>query len=77
MKVGNCVFSGKGAREAAANALTVAILSWRNDQTMQPRATFRGFEILSRGKADGLGLVQPDERIPDCSFLGKRRTPRI
>src|SRR5438270_9053596 len=29
MKVGNRVFSGKGAREEAANALTHAILSWR------------------------------------------------
>ena len=40
MKVGNRVFSGKGAREEAANALTSAILSWRDDQTMQPRGSF-------------------------------------
>ena len=45
MTVGNRVFSGKGAREEAANALTSAILSWRDDQTMQPRGAFRGFEI--------------------------------
>ncbi len=71
MKVGNRVFSGKGAREAAANALTVAVLSWRDDQTMQPRASFRGFEILSKGKADGFGLVQQDERIPDLFVRGQ------
>jgi N12 class adenine-specific DNA methylase len=71
MKVGNRDFSGKGAREAAANALTVAVLSWRDDQTMQPRASFRGFEILSRGKPDGFGLVQQDERIPDLFVRGQ------
>src|SRR5207247_10040199 len=46
MRVGNRVFSGKGAREEAAKALTFAILSWRDDQTMQPRGALRGFEIL-------------------------------
>ena len=60
MKAGNRVFSGKGAREEAAKALTFAILSWRDDQTMQPRGAFRGFEILSRGKSGGLGIrTQP------------------
>jgi hypothetical protein len=71
MKVGNRVFSGKGAREEAAKALTFSALSWRDDQTMQPRASFRGFEILSRGKADGFGLVQQDERIPDLFVRGQ------
>jgi N12 class adenine-specific DNA methylase len=71
MKVGNRVFSGKGAREEAARALTFAVLSWRDDQTIQPRASFRGFEILSRGKADGFGLVQQDERIPDLFVRGQ------
>ncbi len=70
MTVGNRVFSGKGAREAAANALTVAILSWRDDQTMQSRGAFRGFEILSRGKSGGFGIVQEDERIPDLFVRG-------
>src|SRR5579871_4718143 len=51
MTVGNRVFSGKGAREESANALTRAILSWRDDQTLQPRGSFRGFEIMSRGKS--------------------------
>jgi hypothetical protein len=38
---------------------------------MQPRAFFRGFEIFSRGKADGFGLVQQDERIPDLFVRGQ------
>jgi hypothetical protein len=60
MTVGNRVFSGKGAREEAAKALTFTILSWRDDQTLQPRGQFRGFEILGKGK--GVGLLQEDER---------------
>ena len=55
MTVGNRVFSGKGAREEAAKALTLTILSWRDDQTMQPRGQFRGFEILSKGRAADSG----------------------
>jgi hypothetical protein len=70
MKVGNRVFSGKGAREEAAKALTFAILSWRHDQTLEPRGTFRDFEILSRGKSGGLGMVKEDERIPDLLVRG-------
>jgi N12 class adenine-specific DNA methylase len=70
MKVGNRVFSGKGAREGAANALTFAVLSWRDDQTLQPRASFRGFEILSRGKGGGQGMAKEDERIPDLFLRG-------
>src|SRR5579863_1429942 len=64
MTVGNRIFSGKGAREEAAKALTFSVLSWRNDQTMQPRGAFRGFEILSKGKGTGFGLVEEDQRVP-------------
>jgi hypothetical protein len=71
MMVGNRVFSGKGAREQAAKALTFAILSWRDDQTVQPRGALRGFEILSRGKSGGFGLLQEDERIPDLFVRGR------
>ena len=71
MTVGNRVFSGKGAREESANALTQAILSWRDDQTLQPRGSFRGFEILSRGKNSAFGLIEGDERIPDLFIRGK------
>ena len=71
MTVGNRVFSGKGAREEAAKALTFAILSWRDDQTMQPRGQFRGFEILSKGKSGGFGLLQDDERVPELFVRGR------
>jgi hypothetical protein len=71
MKVGNRVFSGKGAREEAAKALTFSVLSWRDDQTIQPRGAFRGFEILSRGKSGGFGMdKKEDERIPDLFVRG-------
>jgi N12 class adenine-specific DNA methylase len=71
MTVGNRVFSGKGAREGAGNALTSAILSWRDDQTMHARGDIRGFEILSRGKSGGFGLLKDDERIPDLFVRGR------
>ena len=38
---------------------------------MQLRGTFRDFEILSRGKSGGLGLVKEDERIPDLFVRGQ------
>jgi hypothetical protein len=75
MTVSNRVFSGKGAREQAATALTFAVLSWRDDQTMQPRGFVRGFEILSRGKSGGFGLVQEEERIPDLFVRGRATYP--
>ncbi len=71
MTVGNRAFAGKGAREEAATALTLAILTWRDDQSLQTRAVFRGFEILSRGKTGGFGLLQDDERIPDLFIRGR------
>jgi N12 class adenine-specific DNA methylase len=71
MTVGNRTFSGKGAREEAAKALTFAILSWRDDQTLQPRGALRGFEILSRGMSGGFGPLQEDERIPDLFVRGR------
>jgi hypothetical protein len=75
MIVGSRIYSGKGAREAAANALTRAVLSWRDDQTMQPRGAFGGFEILSRGKSAGFGLDQDDERIPHLFVRGQATYP--
>ena len=64
MKVGNRAFSGKGAREDAANALNTVILSWRDDRTAQVRAQYKGFDILSRGHA------MKDEE-PDLFIRGK------
>jgi hypothetical protein len=58
MKVGNRVFSGKGAREESGNALNAVVMSWRDDMTPQVRAHFKGFEILSRGSAHQDG--EPD-----------------
>jgi hypothetical protein len=49
MKVGNRVFSGKGAREDAGNALNIVVMSWRDDKTLKVRGHFKDFEILSRG----------------------------
>jgi hypothetical protein len=71
MKLGTRVFSGKGAREEAAKTLTMAALRWRDDQTMQPRGSFPGFEILSRGKNSGFGMVQEDDRVPDLFIRGR------
>jgi hypothetical protein len=70
MTVGNRVFSGKGAREEAAKVLTFAVLSWRDDQTTQSRGDFRGFEILSRGRSGGFGMLQGDERVPELFVRG-------
>jgi hypothetical protein len=56
--VGNREFSGKGAREEAGTALNAVVLSWRDDQTPQVSAHFKGFEILSRGSAQKDG--EPD-----------------
>lgn len=70
MRVGNRVFSGKGAREEGAAALTGAILSWRDDLTLQVRGAFRGFEILSRGRGATLLVTSDDERLPELFIRG-------
>ncbi|MBF8305640.1 MAG: Helicase domain protein, partial [Acidobacteria bacterium] len=68
MRVGNRVFSGKGAREEGAAALTQAVLSWRDDLTLQVRGAFRGFEILSRGN---LSI----QSVPQGLSITKRQEP--
>ena len=70
MTVGKRTFSGKGAREDAANALTQVILSWRDDLSLQPRASFRGFEILSRGKGTLRLGDDGEERTPELFVRG-------
>ena len=71
MTVGKKVFSGKGAREEAAKSLNHVVLSWRDDLTIQPRAQFRGFEILSRGKGTlRFGDSAADERTPELFIRG-------
>ena len=71
MRVGNRVFSGKGAREEGAALLTHAVLSWRDDQSLQTRGSFRGFEILSRGRGAATLLIDSDdERLPELFIRG-------
>jgi len=64
MKVGNREFSGKGAREAAGNALNTVVMSWRDDKTLKVRGHYKGFEILSRGSGFKDGT-------PDLFIRGK------
>ncbi len=70
LRVGNRTFSGKGAREEGAAALTQVILSWRDDLSLQVRGAFRGFEILSRGKGATLLVNSEDERLPELFIRG-------
>jgi N12 class adenine-specific DNA methylase len=70
MTVGDKVYSGKGAREEAAHALAYAALLGREDFTMQPRAYFRGFQVLSRGK-QLTGLALDGEPVPDLFVKGE------
>jgi N12 class adenine-specific DNA methylase len=70
MFVGMKEFRGKGAREEAAKALTYAVLSWREDFTLQPRGYFKGFSILSRGKRL-TGLALDGEPVPELFIKGR------
>ncbi len=53
MAVGGRVFSGKGAREEAAGALTRAALACRVESGARSLGSFRGFEIICRAKLTG------------------------
>jgi N12 class adenine-specific DNA methylase len=67
MTVGTRVFSGKGAREEAAAALTRAAASVPADAKAQVCASFRGFDILVRRAQ----LVANDEeRRPELLIKG-------
>src|SRR5580658_3877231 len=74
MTVGNRVYTGKGAREESAKALTYAVLSWRDDTTLQVRGDFRGFEILSKGKVT-IGFNTDDDRVPEIFIRGAGTYP--
>jgi hypothetical protein len=69
MEVEGQVFSGKGAREAAAAALTQAALAGRHDPEMRRRGSFRGFELLSRGRAGG-ALLEEGDALPALFVRG-------
>jgi hypothetical protein len=70
MTVGGRPYSGKGAREAAAAALTQAVLAHRDDPALQVCGLFRGFEILSRGRPQGAVLVSATENLPELLIRG-------
>jgi hypothetical protein len=67
MTVGNRHFSGKGAREEAAKALTYLVLTWKDDEAREVRARFRGFQILSQGKRPS--FLEPDP-VPSLFLRG-------
>jgi hypothetical protein len=69
MIVGNRRYFGKGAREEAAKALTDAVMSWRDDHSLAPRAQYRGFEILSRG--NGTKRFDGEAELPELFVRGK------
>jgi hypothetical protein len=69
MIVGNRLYNGKGARDEAAKALTHAVMSWRDDMSLQLRGYFRGFEILSRGRAT-VRLDEQDQHVPELFIRG-------
>jgi prefoldin subunit 5 len=62
MAVGQQVFAGKGAREEAAKALARAVFLRRDDYKLRNRASFKGFEILSRD--------HPTASVPDLFIWG-------
>jgi N12 class adenine-specific DNA methylase len=59
MTVGRRTFSGKGAREEASRALNDVVMSWKNDESTQVRARFKGFDIASKGHPLGRDF-EPD-----------------
>jgi N12 class adenine-specific DNA methylase len=68
MTVVNRTYSGKGAREEAAKALTHAVLSWRDDKGLAVRGRYRGFEILSRGS--GSKRFDSEPELPELYVRG-------
>ena len=71
MTVGGRLYSGKDAREAAAAALNAAILSRAADPEPRLCGSFRGFEILSRGRAEGAVLFTDADNLPEIQVRGQ------
>lgn len=67
MTIGNREYSGKGAREEAAKALTYLAFTWKDDEARETRAQFRGFQILSQGKR--ASFLEPDP-VPSLFLRG-------
>jgi hypothetical protein len=70
MEVNGRIFTGKGAREAAAAALTQAVLAAQNDPALQTRGSFRSFELLSRGQPGRMQLGSDQEALPELFVRG-------
>jgi hypothetical protein len=70
MEVNGRKFSGKGAREAAAAALTQCVLAGRDDPALNLRGKFRGFEILSRGRPGRTVFGSDEEALPELFIRG-------
>jgi hypothetical protein len=58
------------AREAAAAALTQAILSDREDLALKLHGSFRGFEILNRGRPGRIVFASDEEALPELFIRG-------
>ena len=69
MIVGTKRFTGQDARKEAAEALTSAVLSWRNDPVPGQRGSYRGFEIWSKGKNDMSQRLDGD--LPELYLQGR------
>jgi len=69
MTVGNHHYSGKGAREEAAKALTHAVMSWSDDPALADRAHYRGFDIVSRGSRKT--RIDGEPELPELFVRGK------
>lgn len=70
MVVDGRTYIGKGAREAAAKALTHMIMARREDTTLHVCGVFRSFEILCRGRINTKFLMNNEERLPDLMIRG-------
>jgi hypothetical protein len=70
MTVGGRVYSGKGAREAAAAALTQTVMAGRAEAALRVRGAFRGFELVSRGRPQGAVLIADNENLPELLIRG-------
>jgi hypothetical protein len=70
MTVGNKTFTGEDARKEAAKALTAVVMSWKDDQTPQVRARFRGFDIISRGRGTLRFGDDAEDRTPELFVRG-------
>jgi hypothetical protein len=70
MDVNGRTYAGKGAREAAAAALTQSVLAGRDDHGLQVHGKFREFEILNRGTPGRIAFGSDEEAVPELFIRG-------